>query len=247
MQRFIDRYKELSDRIKKYLVIENDDHLYSLHDCMVINEKCGIPVVFNTLHHECFNTSGETTREAFCRAASTWHINRDGVPIVIYGTQDSDEGARRGAYSDHIDKDHFEELICNRLMRAEHQDKSLVVFDIMIEANDKEMSAKECKRIITDYYKKFHIDKAELELSIQELLEEKQEVIYQAQISSRDATTGIKLKTETPTKSKTVKRKLTSEDKTHSKRARINSTQVSKYFDVPSTRYNFLKITSFYG
>ena len=58
IDRFIKAYNnntQLADHsIKNRLVIENDDHLYSLKDCLYINQCTGMPIVFDNFHYECF-------------------------------------------------------------------------------------------------------------------------------------------------------------------------------------------------
>jgi len=61
---FIERYRELDKKIKKRLVIENDERNYSLRDCLRIHTETGIPVLFDVLHHELRN-SGEGLKETF--------------------------------------------------------------------------------------------------------------------------------------------------------------------------------------
>ena len=52
MDRFISVYQYLPENVKARLVIENDDRLYSVADVLAISSATGIPVVFDTLHHE---------------------------------------------------------------------------------------------------------------------------------------------------------------------------------------------------
>jgi UV DNA damage endonuclease len=63
MERFIERYSNLSPRVKKRLVIENDDRLYTLADCLKISKRTGVPVLFDVFHHRCLS-SGEKIADA---------------------------------------------------------------------------------------------------------------------------------------------------------------------------------------
>jgi UV DNA damage endonuclease len=56
MQNWIDNYNiRLTKTSKKFLVLENDEYQYSLHNCLDISNACGIPVVCDFFHHECYN------------------------------------------------------------------------------------------------------------------------------------------------------------------------------------------------
>lgn len=56
MKRWIENYNiRLSDISKKFLVLENDEYKYSLHNCLDISKACGIPIVCDFFHHECYN------------------------------------------------------------------------------------------------------------------------------------------------------------------------------------------------
>ncbi|MBN1762022.1 MAG: UV DNA damage repair endonuclease UvsE [Methanomicrobia archaeon] len=128
MQRFINRFDALDDRIQRRLVIENDDRLYTLQDCLQIHADTGIPVLFDVYHHE-LNNSGETVREAFDLFTKTWTA-RDGVPMVDYSSQEP--GARSGKHAESIDVAHFTQFI---------DETNDCDFDIMLEIKDKEASA----------------------------------------------------------------------------------------------------------
>ena len=128
MQRFIREYRKLNMKIKKRLVIENDDKLYSVKDCLVISNETGIPVLFDSFHHQCLN-HGETNRESLVMAKSTWK-NSDGSLMVDYSSQKS--GARKGTHTEHINM---------RLFRQFLAETEGLNFDIMLEIKDKEKSA----------------------------------------------------------------------------------------------------------
>ena len=128
IDRFLLRYDMLNPSIKKRLVIENDDRLFSLKDCMIIHNHCGIPVLFDVFHHECLN-EGEKIRDCFEMISRTWK-EYDGVPMVDFSTQEN--GKRVGTHAETIDLSKFKNLL-----------QSIKGFDvdIMLEIKDKEQSA----------------------------------------------------------------------------------------------------------
>jgi UV DNA damage endonuclease len=128
MERFIERYNELPAKIKRRLVVENDDRLFSVKDCMYINGKTGVPILFDNLHHDCLNNK-ETMLDAMKSCFATWK-DADGVPLVDYSTQQP--SARKGKHSDTLDEKHFEEYL---------KTTKDLKFDIMLEIKDKESSA----------------------------------------------------------------------------------------------------------
>jgi len=130
MQRFIERFAKLDERIRRRLVIENDDRLYTLRDCLRIHEETGIPVLFDVFHHE-VNSSGESLHEAMKMVTRTWGT-RDGVPMVDYSSQEPGERARKHAET--IDLAHFQRFV-------EATRDAQVDCDLMLEIKDKERSA----------------------------------------------------------------------------------------------------------
>ena len=55
MDRFVKQYTMLDPAIRSRLVIENDERLYSLSDCLAIHEQTGIPVIMDSFHHALLN------------------------------------------------------------------------------------------------------------------------------------------------------------------------------------------------
>jgi len=130
VERFISAYQQLPPLIRKRLVVENDDRLYSLQDCRMVHRRTGIPVVFDSLHHSS-NNNGESMKAAVQQASRTW----GGPMMADYSSQAM--GGRPGKHAEHIDLKDFKKF----LKAAEGID-----MDIMLEVKDKEMSALEAKK-----------------------------------------------------------------------------------------------------
>lgn len=132
--RFIDVYKALPHAIRRRLVIENDERLYPVSDCLDISKKIGVPVLFDSFHHAIFNT-GESLGDLLDSVSRTWKP-ADGLMMIDYSSQAP--GKRTGAHAEKIDSDDFRRF----LERTGSRD-----MDIMLEIKDKEKSAREAIRI----------------------------------------------------------------------------------------------------
>jgi UV DNA damage endonuclease len=137
MARFAARYRVLPTRVRKRLVIENDERSYSLGDCVAVHAMTGVPIVFDTLHHSA-NNRGEKVKKAMGMAASTW-LEKDGLPMVDYSSQK--KGGRPGAHAYALDPDDF---------RAFLKASRGLDFDVMLEVKNKERSALEALSIAGD-------------------------------------------------------------------------------------------------
>lgn len=135
--RFVNRYKKLPKTVKKRLAIENDDRLFSLKDCLEVHKKTGIPVIFDSFHHECLN-NGESFSHAVKAAAKTWK-KKDGILMTDYSSQK--KGARKGTHVYRINTRHFRKFI----NETKGQD-----FDVMLEIKDKEESALKAINILKE-------------------------------------------------------------------------------------------------
>jgi UV DNA damage endonuclease len=138
MERFIEVYSLLPEPVKARLVVENDDRLYSLQDCLYLHEKTGIPILFDNFHHECLN-NGEPMREALIMAAATWKPE-DGVPMMDYSSQAP--GERKGKHT---------EAIVEVLFRNFLQDLGDLDMDMMLEIKNKEVSALKAVSIAQEF------------------------------------------------------------------------------------------------
>jgi UV DNA damage endonuclease len=129
MERFVKRYEIIDQVIRQRLVIENDDRLYDLSNCLQINRQIKIPVLLDVFHHK-LNNKAQIGTEYFELAAKTWELKTDGVPMVDYSSPKPNGLPQQ--HSETIDLRSFSEF----LKQTEPFD-----FDIMLEIKDKEKSA----------------------------------------------------------------------------------------------------------
>lgn len=135
IKRFILRWKNLDLKIKKRLVIENDDKIYSFNDCLYINKKTGIPILFDVFHHSILNNS-EEINDAIKICTELWG-KKDGLPMVDYSSKKI--GKNKSSHADTIDINNFKSF----LKKTNPYD-----FDIMLEIKDKEKSALKAVKIL---------------------------------------------------------------------------------------------------
>jgi UV DNA damage endonuclease len=140
MKRFVDNYEKLSNLIKKRLAIENDDKSYSAKDCLEIHKKTEIPIIFDTLHHECLNNQ-EDLRDILKKVVETWK-KKDGLPMVDYSNRIP--GDKRCRHVQTVEPKLFENFI---------QKTTGLDFDIMLEIKDKEVSARKAFEVLENFLK----------------------------------------------------------------------------------------------
>ena len=129
MIRFAQVHATLPETVKARVVIENDDRLFPLRDCLELHQLTGVPILFDNFHHECLN-HGEPMAEALRQAAATWHPTADGVPMMDYSSQAL--GERKGKHTDDLVDERFREFLTHL---------NGLDFDIMLEIKNKEASA----------------------------------------------------------------------------------------------------------
>jgi UV DNA damage endonuclease len=136
IQKFVERYAQLEEPIKDRLVVENDERLYTVADCLEISAQTGIPVVFDSFHHKL--NHGQNSEKDFGLSNKTWR-QTDGVPMVDYSSQK--QGGARGQHAQTLDEADF------KLFLIQTQPFN---FDVMLEIKDKETSAAKALKIALD-------------------------------------------------------------------------------------------------
>jgi UV DNA damage endonuclease len=100
MDRFVQRWHQLSDNCKARLTVENDDtpNAYSVDDLLYVHEKIKIPIVFDR-HHVRFCRGNMSEQEAFEAAIATWP---EGIRPIVHWSE-SQIGRKPLAHSDYIE------------------------------------------------------------------------------------------------------------------------------------------------
>ena len=136
IDRFVTRFNSLSNSIRQRLVIENDDRLYDVGDCLKIHEQTRLPVLFDVFHHQ-LNNRSLLSENCFEPIAKTWVLRRDGPPMVDYSS--GKPGGLTTQHADHIDLNDFQLFLRNT---------QPIDFDIMLEIKDKEKSALKAMKFV---------------------------------------------------------------------------------------------------
>ena len=129
ISRFAAVHATLPAAVKARVVVENDDRLFPLRDCLHLHDLTGVPILFDNFHHECLNHA-EAMHEALRLAAATWSPTADGVPMMDYSSQAP--GERKGKHTDDLVDDLFRGFL------AELHGLDM---DLMLEIKNKEASA----------------------------------------------------------------------------------------------------------
>lgn len=125
IRRFINTYNKLPNYLKKCIVVENDDKVFNINDCLEISKEIGIPIVLDYHHHNCNNQSNlyDYIEEIF----NTWNI----TPKIHFSSPKNKTKKEFRSHNDFIDSDEFIKFIEN----IKHLNYNI---DVMIEAKAKD-------------------------------------------------------------------------------------------------------------
>ena len=104
MDRFVAECAKMPESCQNRVVIENDEHVYSVEDVLAISRRTGLPMIYDNLHDAIHANRDDGPARWLAEVFSTWKPI-DGPPKVHYSGQA--EGGRIGHHSDFIDADEF--------------------------------------------------------------------------------------------------------------------------------------------
>lgn len=128
LSRFVNQFQKLPLRIRNSIVIENDDKIFGVNDCLYLSKNLSVPVVLDYHHYLC-NPSEEDFFELVGCVFNSWK-NR-GVPKVHFSSPKNNTKKEFRSHHDYIDCDKFIQFI--EMMKVLDRD-----FDVMIEAKAKD-------------------------------------------------------------------------------------------------------------
>ncbi len=129
IERFKENFLNLPDRIRKRIILENDDKSYTASDVLGICRELKIPMVLDIHHHNC-NNNGESLAELLPYVFNTWN-GEHFYPKLHFSSPKNCKAFR--SHADDIDLKEFAGFL-NMAVKAGRD------FDVMLEAKNKELA-----------------------------------------------------------------------------------------------------------
>jgi UV damage endonuclease UvdE len=127
MERFKENFIQLPERIRKRIILENDDKSFTAEDVLSICEELKIPMVLDVHHYNCVNY-GTPLKELLPRIFDTWKEEAY-VPKIHFSSPKSPKDFR--SHGDYISTEEFFEFL--QVSKQYNRD-----FDVMLEAKKKD-------------------------------------------------------------------------------------------------------------
>ncbi|NLV74204.1 MAG: UV DNA damage repair endonuclease UvsE [Chloroflexi bacterium] len=148
LARFSEQYSNLPEAIRRRVVLEHDDRLFSVADVLEVSRQCGVPLVFDWQHHLVLNPTLIPWQEAIARCVASWPA---GVTPKIHFSSPRTEMSRHGdhikapSWTEHADFIQPFELIGMLRETAEQP------YDVMLEAKARDLALKKLREDLTRY------------------------------------------------------------------------------------------------
>jgi UV DNA damage endonuclease len=151
IRRFEETFARLSESGRRRLVVENDETIYTVEDCLRVHEAVGVPVVFDHQHHN-LNPGSLAVGEAARRALGTWpagvtpkvHFSSPRLDsrIVARGKREVEAPPLLSQHADYVHPWEFAGFL---------RDVGPEAFDVMLEAKMKDSALLKLRADLTRY------------------------------------------------------------------------------------------------
>jgi len=129
INRFINNFNKLNDKLKNMIALENDDKIYNILDVLNLCQKLKVPMVLDYHHFMC-NNNGENLYDYIEEIFDTWN-NTSLVPKIHFSSPKNKTKKDMRSHHDYINADDFINFI--ESVKIINRD-----FDVMLEAKMKD-------------------------------------------------------------------------------------------------------------
>ncbi len=159
LKRLIHNFNRLPDYLKKCIAIENDDKVFTVKDCLYLNQVLDIPIVLDYHHYLC---NHEDDDNLFCYIDEIFKTWKDRTPKIHFSSPKSKIKKEFRSHHDYIDVDSFLDFL-NHLQK----NSSIKNLDIMIEAKKKDEALFRVVRNLKYASSYLFMDETSFDISVQ--------------------------------------------------------------------------------
>ncbi|MDB4951807.1 MAG: UV-endonuclease UvdE [Gemmatimonadetes bacterium] len=151
MRRFAHSFARIGEAGRRRLVIENDETLYTVQDCLRVHEMIGVPLIFDHQHHN-LNPGTLTVAEAARAALATWpagvtpkvHFSSPRLDsrILSKGKREVEAPPLLSQHADYVHPWEFGGFL---------REVGPIPFDVMLEAKMKDLALLKLRADLTRY------------------------------------------------------------------------------------------------
>ncbi len=147
-ERFVTAFERLPGYAQRRLVLENDDTRFGVADTLWIHQRTGVRLVFDNLHHHCFNPDGAPLRDALAACLGTWpahvqpkvHFSSPRTEMRVAEQPDPQTGRRVQVLQPPVWTRHSDHIHPFEFIAFLRESAGLRPFDVMLEAKGKDLA-----------------------------------------------------------------------------------------------------------
>lgn len=154
IDRFVERYWSLSETARRRLVLESDERRYTVDDTLLVHERTGLRLIFDSLHFQSNNPRRQRLRVALESCLATWpdgqtpkaHVSSPRTELRIVRRRDPETGRHRDVPRPPLYSQHSDFINPFEFISFLEQAQGLRPFDVMLEAKAKDLALSRLRR-----------------------------------------------------------------------------------------------------